>query len=227
MSLFSDRSEAGRFLAGKLSSYAGDPDVFVLALPRGGVPIAYEVARALKVPWDVFLVRKLGVPGHEELAMGAIASGGVCFFNRDIVQGLHIPREAIEKVIREEEEEMRRRENLYRRHDPLPPLEGRKVILIDDGLATGASMKAAVAALRQLKPAKIVVAVPVASTEACDELLQEADEVVCGERKEPFYGVGYWYRDFSQVSDDEVVRLLDERSLTKKGVHYENRQKQA
>jgi predicted phosphoribosyltransferase len=206
--LFRDRAEAGRFLAAKLSNYAGRDDVIVLALPRGGVPVAYEVAAALGAPLEVFVVRKLGVPGHEEYAMGAIASGGVMVLNEDVVQALGIPPSVVESVAAREREELARRERLYRGERPAPQVRGRTVILVDDGLATGATMQAAVRALRQQRPARIVVAVPVGAPDTCAQLRAEADEVVCGITPEPFHAVGLWYRDFSQTSDDEVRELL-------------------
>ena len=207
--LFEDRRDAGRALAERLEDHAGRPDVLVLGLPRGGVPVAYEVARALHAPLDVFLVRKLGLPGQEELAMGAIASGGIRVVNPDVLSELGVPEELIDEVAREEEEELARRERLYRGDRPPPQVEGRTVILADDGLATGASMRAAVAALRQLRPARIVVAVPVAARETCDELRSEVDEVVCAVTPDPLYAIGMWYRDFSQTSDEEVRSLLE------------------
>jgi putative phosphoribosyl transferase len=205
---FRDRSEAGRFLASQLSRYAGRPDVLVLALPRGGVPVGDEVARALGAPLDVFLVRKLGVPGHGELAMGAIASGGVRVLNQDVVEALGIPPAAIEAVAEREARELARREREYRDGRPAPDVRGRTMILVDDGLATGSTMRAAVAALRQLGPAAIVVAVPTAARETCDELRPLVDEVVCASTPRPFRAVGLWYDDFSQTTDEEVRALL-------------------
>src|SRR6267143_5208276 len=205
---YRDRTEAGRYLAKKLAGYAGRPDVIVLALPRGGVPVAYEVARALGVPLDVFLVRKLGVPGHEELGMGAIASGGVRVVNQAMLRSLRISPQQLDAVIRAEEAELRRQERVYRGDRPPPDVSGRTAILVDDGLATGATMQAAVAALRSAGPREVVVAVPVAPPETCAELEVEADRVVCALTPEPFYAVGAWYRDFSQTSDDEVRELL-------------------
>jgi predicted phosphoribosyltransferase len=205
---FRDRRAAGRELARALAAYRGRPDVLVLALPRGGVPVAYEVARALDVPLDVFLVRKLGVPGHEELALGALATGGVCLLNRDVVRRLRIPPEAIDQVTAAEQAELERREAAYRDGRRPPDVAGQTVILVDDGLATGASMRVAVAALRQAKPARIVVAVPVAAPSTCAELHDEVDEVICARTPEPFYAVGLWYEDFSQTSDAEVRDLL-------------------
>jgi predicted phosphoribosyltransferase len=207
--IFLDRREAGRFLAGKLTQYANRPGVLVLGLPRGGVPVAYEVARALRAPLDVFIVRKLGVPGHEELAMGAIASGGVLVLNEEVVHALRIPSRIIDSVEREERQELTRRELLYRGDRAAPQVRGRTIILIDDGLATGSTMRAAVAALRQHEPKRIVVAVPVGAPETCAEFQQEADEAICALTPEPFYAVGTWYRDFSQTSDDEVRELLE------------------
>jgi putative phosphoribosyl transferase len=207
---FLDRREAGRILASRLRQYAGRPDVLVLALPRGGVPVAFEVAQALGAPLDVFLVRKLGVPGYEEVAMGAIASGGVRVLNEDLIRQAGIPPSAVEAVTAREEEELRRRETAYRGSRPRVPIAGRTVILVDDGLATGASMKAAVAALRREGPARIVVAVPVAAAEACDEFRQDVEDVVCAATPEPFMAVGAWYEDFSQTTDTEVRRLLEE-----------------
>src|SRR2546428_1780968 len=204
---FRDRSEAGRALAAELRRYAGRDDVLVFALPRGGVPVAHEVARALEAPLDVFLVRKLGVPGHEEYAMGAIDEGGAMVLSEDVIRELHIPQRAVEATVQKERAELERRARLYRSGPP-PQVRGRTVILVDDGLATGSSMRAAVAALRSLDPARIVVAVPVAARETCETLRQEADEVVCARTPEPFYAVGLWYEDFEQTSDEEVGELL-------------------
>ena len=210
MALFKDRRDAGKQLAQELSAYAGRSDVIVLALPRGGVPVAYEVARALNTPLDIFIVRKLGLPGHEELAIGAIASGGIRVLNHDIVQALKIPQTMIDTVTRQELQELERRERAYRGDHPPPEVRGRTVILIDDGLATGASMRAAVAALRAQNPARIVVAVPTAAPETCAAFESEVDEIVCAMTPEPFYGVGRWYEDFSQTTDEEVRALLEE-----------------
>jgi predicted phosphoribosyltransferase len=206
--LFSDRSEAGKRLAAQLSAYANRPDVIVLALPRGGVPVAFEVARSLKAPLDLFLVRKLGVPGHVELAMGAIASGGVRVLNQEVVQALHLPEEVIDEVTEEQQQELARRELAYRGDRPPLDARGRIVILVDDGLATGSTMRAAVAALRQQQPDRIVVAVPVGDAETCQELRKEANEVICLHTPDPFYAVGIWYRNFGQTSDEEVRSLL-------------------
>jgi putative phosphoribosyl transferase len=210
MTPFRDRRDAGRKLAQKLSAYAGRPQALILALPRGGVLVAYEVARALAIPLDIFIVRKLGLPGREELAIGAIASGGVRVLNNDILRMLSIPEEVINFVVKRELEELQRREKLYRGERPLPEIRDHTVILIDDGLATGASMRAAVAGLRAQHPARIVVAVPAAAPETCDAFQTEVDEVVCAITPEPFYGVGRWYEDFSQVNDEEVRILLQE-----------------
>jgi putative phosphoribosyl transferase len=208
MMIFKDRSDAGRKLATRLKRYADRADVLVLALPRGGVPVAYEVAEALKAPLDIFLVRKLGVPGYEELAMGAIASGGVRVINKDVVRMLNIPGEVIDAVAADEQQELARRERAYRDNRPPPNVKGRIAILIDDGLATGSTMRAAAAALRKQGPARIVVAVPVSSPETCDEFRSEVDEIVCAVTPEPFRGVGLWYEDFSQTTDEEVRELL-------------------
>jgi putative phosphoribosyl transferase len=205
---FPDRAEAGRVLGLKLSKYAGRDDVIVLGLPRGGVPVAYEVAQALRVPLDVFIVRKLGVPGFEELAVGAIASGGVRVLNEDVAGALPNADEIIETVTQRETLELERREQEYRDGRPAPELRDRTVILIDDGLATGATMRAAVKALRQRGAAKIVVAVPVGPPDTCKEFEDEADEVVCASAPEFFQAVGQYYEDFSQTSDTEVRQLL-------------------
>jgi len=207
--LFSNRKNAGQALAERLADYADDPNVLVLALPRGGVPVAYEVARRLQAPLDVFLVRKLGLPGQEELAMGALASGGVRVLNEEVVRILQVPEEVIDEVAAREQRELERRERLYRGDRPPPDVRGRTVILIDDGLATGSSMRAAVAALKHMKPRRIVVAVPVASRETCKEFGELVDDVVCVEQPEPFVAVGRWYEDFSQTTDEEVHNLLE------------------
>jgi predicted phosphoribosyltransferase len=214
--LFSDRAEAGRVLAEQLRHYAGRPDVIVLALPRGGVPVAYEVAKALHAPLDIFVVRKLGIPGREELAMGAVATGGVRVLNDEVVKGLSIPGYVIDAVATWELQELERRERLYRSNRPPPDVRGKTVILVDDGLATGSTMLAAVQALRKLGPARIVVAVPVASPDTCELLTEYVDETVCTATPEPFYAVGLWYRDFSQTTDEEVRELL-ERSAAEVG----------
>jgi predicted phosphoribosyltransferase len=210
--LFRDRRDAGRRLADKLAAYVNRPDVIVLALPRGGVPVAYEVARRLVAPMDVFVVRKLGVPGYEELAMGAVATGGVRVLNDQLVEHLGIPDQMIDAVASRERQELARRERLYRGSRPPPDVRGRTVILVDDGLATGATMFAAIEALRNQNPARIVVAVPTASPDTCEEMKQKADEVICAITPEPFHAVGRWYRDFSQTTDEEVAALLAQQS---------------
>ncbi len=206
---YRDRYEAGKELAVLLGAYKHAPDVLVLALPRGGVPVAFEIAGALDAPLDVFLVRKLGVPGHEELAMGAIASGDVVVLNEDVVQNLYISAQVIEGVIVEERAELDRREQLYRDGRPAPDPHGRPVILVDDGLATGSTMRAAVEALRRQAPARIVVAVPVAAPQTCAEFQLEVDEIVCARTPDPFYAVGLWYDNFSPTSDQEIQELLE------------------
>jgi predicted phosphoribosyltransferase len=208
---FRNRTDAGRQLAEKLVAYADRPDVLVLALPRGGVPVGFEVGRGLGVPLDVFLVRKLGVPGYEELAMGAVATGGVRVLNDEIVRGLGISEHEIDAVVARELQELAHRERLYRGDRPPPDVGGRTVILVDDGLATGATMRAAVQALRQQHPARIVIVVPTASPDTCEALKAEADDVICAMTPEPFYAVGHWYEDFTQTSDDEVQELLARR----------------
>ncbi len=205
---YRDRAKAGQRLAEQLTAYANRPDVAVLALPRGGVPVAFEVAQVLNAPLDVFLVRKLGVPGHEELAMGAIAAAGVCVLNEEVVRLLRIPEAVIGTVAAQEQQELERRARHYRDGRPALDVRGRTIILVDDGLATGATMRAAVAALRPQQPAHIVIAVPVAARSTCDELRAEGEAVVCASTPEPFYAVGLWYEDFSQTSDAEVRDLL-------------------
>jgi len=207
--VFHDRRHAGHVLSQVLGAYANRSDAIVLALPRGGVPVAYEVARALNLPLDVFVVRKLGVPGHEEYAMGAIASGGVRVLNNQVIKMLGISDAAVDDVARAEQAELERREHLYRDDRPVPDIRGRAVILVDDGLATGSTMQAAVKALRAQAPARIVVAVPTAAAETCGQLRHVADEVVCATTPQPFRAVGLWYEDFAQTSDDEVRQLLE------------------
>jgi putative phosphoribosyl transferase len=209
---YQDRRSAGVELASRLDKLKGRRDVVVLALPRGGVPVAYEVARALDAPLDVFLVRKLGVPAHRELAMGAIASGGVRVLNADVISWYRVPEAAIEAVAREEQAELERREREYRVGHPAAELDGRIVVLIDDGLATGSTMKAAVEAVRARAPARIVVAVPVGSPDTCREFAGLADEVVCARAPDHFAAVGEWYLDFSQTTDSEVRDLLRQAS---------------
>lgn len=206
---FANRQDAGRYLAAQLKDYINRPDLLVLGLPRGGIPVAYEVARGLHAPLDVYVVRKLGVPGHEELAMGAIASGGVRVLNDEVIRPLAIPGEVIERVAREEEAELRRREREYRGDRPLPAITGRRVILVDDGLATGSTMRAAAEAIRKQNPAELIIAVPVAAEETCRALRRDADRIVCAITPEPFYSVGLWYEDFSQTTDREVHDLLE------------------
>jgi len=205
---YHDRTQAGRVLASMLTTYRNRRDVLVLALPRGGVPVAYEVAKALHVPLDVFLVRKLGVPGHEELAMGAIATGGVRVINEEVVRTLYIPPQVLDSIASKEERELERREQLYRDNRYLPVMHDKTIILVDDGLATGATMRAAVRALRIQGPAAIVVAVPVAAYSTYRQFRAEVDEIICAQTPEVFYGVGWWYEDFSQTSDQEVRELL-------------------
>ena len=219
--IFANRKEAGQKLAQRLRKYANRGDVIVLGAPRGGVPVAFEIATDLKAPLDVFVLRKLGVPGREELAFGAIASGGVRILNRDIVEGLGITGLDIERVTRAEKQELERRERAYRGGKAALDVSGLIVILVDDGVATGSTMKAAIRALRQMKPARIVIAVPVAPPSTCNQLQFEADELVCLEMPEPFYGVGQFYSDFSQVSDEEVKELLDTASQTRRELHLD------
>ena len=212
--MFRDRIDAGETLAEELREYAGRADVVVLALPRGGVPVGYEVARALGVALDVFVVRKLGTPGQPELAMGAIASGGVRVLNRDVVEALGIPDWEIEEATQREQAELERREEQYRGDRPALEVRGKTVILVDDGLATGSTMRAATAALRKAGASRIVVAVPVAARATCDQLREEGNEVLCATTPEPFFAVGQWYKDFAQTTDEEVRELL-ERAVVK------------
>lgn len=205
---FRDRTDAGQQLAQKLQAYGNRPDAIVLALPRGGVPVGYEVARELGVPLDVFLVRKLGVPGSEELAMGAVATGGIRVVNDEIVRSLHIPEDVIDAVADWELGQLSERERLYRDERPGPYVSGRTIILVDDGLATGATMLAAIKALRQQHPTRLVAAVPTAPPQTCRDMRIHADEAVCAITPEPFYAVGYWYEDFSQTTDEDVRDLL-------------------
>jgi len=210
--IFKDRTDAGRVLAGLLRTYADRDDVVVLALPRGGVPVGYEISRALNVPLDIFVVRKLGVPGHEELAMGAVATGGILHLNYDAITAFQIDSNTISRVSAIEEEEIRRRERVYRGERLPLPVQGKIVILVDDGLATGSTMRAAIAALRQWKPARIVVAVPAGALEVCKEIGQEADEAICAATPESFHAVSQWYADFRQTTDEEVRDLLSRPS---------------
>jgi putative phosphoribosyl transferase len=205
---FRDRSEAGRVLAGMLADYAGRNDVIVLALPRGGVPVACEVAQALGAPLDVFLVRKLGAPGHEELAMGAIASGDVVVMNDEVLKAMNVQADEILDAIADERRELARREEAYRDGRPPVDVRGKTVILTDDGLATGSTMRAAVTALRRQAPARIIVAVPIGAASTCAEFHSIADDCICAVTPEPFRAVGLWYEDFSQIEDAEVAELL-------------------
>lgn len=207
---FRDRTEAGRLLASRLTAYANCPGVLVLALPRGGVPVGYEVARVLHAPLDVIIVRKLGVPGQEELALGAIASGGARVLNDDVVRMLALPEKVIDSVAAHERRELERREQLYRGDRPAHEVGGRTIILVDDGMATGATMRAAVAAVKQQQPAHIIIAVPVAASATCQELAAEVDNVVCVIRPEDFHAVSFWYERFSQTTDEEVADLLEQ-----------------
>jgi putative phosphoribosyl transferase len=207
--LFRDRFDAGGLLAKELTAYAGRPDVLTLALPRGGVPVAYEVATALGAPLDIILVRKLGVPGEEELAMGAIAPGGVRVLNEDVVGMINIPDAVIDAVTAREQRELNRRERLYRGDRPPPAIEDKTVILIDDGIATGATMRAAIALVRQQRPAAVVVATPVAPIATCEELRAHVDDLVCVKTPKDFLAIGFWYEAFPQTTDDEIRELLD------------------
>ena len=206
---FRDRHDAGRQLAAHLARYRDDPSVIVLGLPRGGIPVAFEIATSLHAPLDVFVVRKLGVPGHRELAMGAIASGGVRILNQDVLETLDISPMIIDAVARQEQIELQRQERDYRGDAPAPDYAGRTVIIVDDGLATGSTMRAAVAALRHLHPARIVVAVPVGAADTCRRLRKEADQVICLQTPEPFRAVSLWYEEFQQTTDHEVRHLLE------------------
>jgi putative phosphoribosyl transferase len=219
--IFHDRAEAGRLLADKLADYAGRSDVAVLGLPRGGIPVAFEVARELHAPLDVFLVRKLGVPGYEELAMGALATGGVRVLNEEVTRALGISEDVVESIAAKAQDELERRELVFRGNRPPLDLGGRIVILVDDGLATGSTMKAAVAAVCRQGPAQTVIAVPVGSQETCAELQSAADEIVCLRTPDPFRAVGLWYKNFSQTTDQEVRDLLqraeEEHALASRG----------
>lgn len=215
---FADREEAGRELGAALAGrFGGRDDTIVLALPRGGVPIGYEVARALRAPLDVFIVRKLGMPGHEEFAMGAIASGGVRVLNEELFAEFSVPTHIVDAVAQREMIELERRERSYRGSRPPLDLTGRTVIVVDDGLATGSTMRAAVRALGKMGPAAVIVAVPVAASQTCDEFRSEVDEIICLRTPEPFQAVGLWYLDFSQTTDEEVHDLLDRASSVAKG----------
>jgi putative phosphoribosyl transferase len=206
--MFTNRSEAGRILASQLGRYKGWADVVILALPRGGIPVAYEIGKELEAPVDVFVVRKLGVPGQEELAMGAIATGDVRIINYDVVNQLGLDQATIDRVTDQERRELRRREQLYRGDRKPPVLAGKSIILVDDGIATGSTMRAAIAALRQLGPARLIVAVPVVAAETYREIAAEVDEIFCPETPEVFFAISEWYETFGQTTDDEVRDLL-------------------
>jgi putative phosphoribosyl transferase len=208
--LFLDRTDAGKRLAIRLEPYANQRDVVVLALPRGGVAVAYEICKQLHAPLDVVLVRKLGAPGQEELAMGAITLGDIKVFNAEIIQSLQIPEHVIERVVAKERAELERRNQLYRKGRALPDLKHKTVILVDDGIATGATIRAAIAIIKTLQPAKIIVAVPVAAATTCEEIAQLVAGVVCLEKPEPLYGIGMWYAEFPQLTDSEVISFLDD-----------------
>jgi putative phosphoribosyl transferase len=219
--IFANRTQAGQELGRRLRKYANREDVIVLGAPRGGVPVAFEVAKDLGAPLDVFVLRKLGVPGHEELAFGAIASGGVRILDWHTVEALGITKPEIELVTRAENQELKRRERSYRGKRPHPNIAGLTVILVDDGIATGSTMRAAIRALRHMKPGRIVIAVPVAPPSTCNRLQSEVDELVCLHMPEPFYGVGQFYGDFSQVSDKTVKELLDSASRKQREQHHQ------
>lgn len=208
MDKYIDRFDAGKVLTRYLKKYTKQDDVIILALPRGGVPVAYEIATALSLPLDVFIVRKLGVPGHEELAIGAIASGGIVIFNEPLMRQLNLDNESINLVLRSEQKELERREHFYRGDRPPHDLQGKTIILVDDGMATGSTMRAAIKALHQYKPASIIIAVPVAAADTCDEMESLVDEIICPLKPVNFYAVGLWYEDFPQTSDNEVINLL-------------------
>jgi len=218
-SRFQDRRDGGRVLAERLGAWRGRADVLVLALPRGGVPVGFEVARALGAPLDIFLVRKLGMPGDEEVALGAIAAGGVRVLDRELIEQCGIGPETLARLTEREEREIARRNRLYRGERPAPDAHGRTVILVDDGLATGATMRAAVEALRKEAPARLIVGVPVAAKETCEALRDEVDDIICARTPEPFWAVGDWYQDFEQTSDEEVQQLLQQAAQEHVGAH--------
>ncbi len=218
MQLFADRAHAGRRVADLLEEYAGNPDAIVLALPRGGVPVGYEIATRLRAPLDVYVVRKLGVPGHEELAMGAVASDGTCVIDGELIESLGIDSATLDDVVRRELGEMRRRESAYRGVRAEPDLTGKIAIVVDDGLATGSTMRAAALALRQRLPREIVAAVPVAAPRTCAALRAVVDRVVCAATPEPFHAVGLYYQDFEQTTDDEVRRLLSQAAAQARSI---------
>lgn len=211
MEKFTNRYEAGKVLATLLKDYTGRKDILVLSLPRGGVPVGYEVAKMLHAPLDVFIVRKLGVPGHEELAMGALATGGLTVFNEEVLQSLSIPQTDINRVVESEKKELKRREVSYRGNRPLPQLTDQNIILVDDGMATGATMRAAIEALRPLKPKSIVVAVPVSAPDTYEKIAHLVDKIICPLMPPHFYAVGQWYEEFNQTSDEEVYELLKKK----------------
>jgi putative phosphoribosyl transferase len=208
MEKYTNRIEAGKILANELKAYAKQPDALILALPRGGVPVAYEIAEALSVPLDVFIVRKLGLPGHEELALGAMAMDGTIIMNDELLRLIPFSPHVIERVVELEKKELQRRIELYRNNQPLPDLKNKTVILVDDGIATGATMRAAITVLKQQEIKKLIVAVPVAARDTCEIIIKEVDQFICPLRPEYFYGVGLWYDDFSQTDDSEVLALL-------------------
>lgn len=216
MDKFVDRQDAGIVLAKHLKEYANQSNAIVLALPRGGVPVAYEIATALSIPLDVFIVRKLGLPGYEELAMGALAMGDTIIFNERLRDQLHIDQASIDAVVESEQKELVRREHLYRGNRPFPDLLGKTIILVDDGIATGSTMHAAIKALRKFKPASIIIAVPVAARDTCEEMSKLVDQIICPLKPINFHAVGLWYENFSQTSDSEVIELLNKANLTRK-----------